>query len=176
MDHLVEGLAGMASISDHAQHRRHRAIRPASRRGYGVAVARRPGSLWSHDLPDPATRLIGRDDEVTRLRELLGRWRGCVVTIVGPGGCGKTRLALAVARESETLFADGAVFVGLADLDDARLVATEIGRVLGLVEGGGAGPAERLVAALASRRLLVVVDNLEHLVAAGPMLAQVAAR
>jgi predicted ATPase/DNA-binding CsgD family transcriptional regulator len=117
--------------------------------------------------------LIGREDDAGRLIELLARSR--LVTVIGPGGVGKTQLALEVARRMAPSFTNGAAFVGLADLDDPELVATEIARALDLVDVSGPEPTEGLHSALRSLRMLLVVDNFEHLVAAAPVLASLTA-
>jgi len=117
--------------------------------------------------------LIGREDDVSRLIDLLGRSR--LVTVIGAGGVGKTQLALEVARRMASSFTNGAAFVGLADLDDPALVATEIARSLDLVDISGPEPAEGLHSALRSLRMLLVIDNFEHLFVAAPVLASLIA-
>jgi predicted ATPase/DNA-binding CsgD family transcriptional regulator len=126
-----------------------------------------------HRLPEPPSSLIGREDEAGQLIELLARSR--LVTITGPGGVGKTRLALEVGRRMASSFTNGAAFVGLADLDDAALVATEIARSLDLIDVSGPEPADGLHSALRSLRMLVVIDNFEQLVVAAPVLASLVA-
>ena len=117
--------------------------------------------------------MIGREDDVGRLIDLLARSR--LVTVIGAGGVGKTQLALEVARRMASSFTNGAAFVGLADLDDPVLVATEIARSLDLVDVSGPEPTEGLHSALRSLRMLLVIDNFEHLVAAAPVLATLTA-
>ena len=117
--------------------------------------------------------MIGREDDVGRLIDLLARSR--LVTVIGAGGVGKTQLALEVARRMASSFTNGAAFVGLADLDDPVLVATEIARSLDLVDVSGPEPTEGLHSALRSLRMLLVIDNFEHLVAAAPVLAALTA-
>jgi predicted ATPase/DNA-binding CsgD family transcriptional regulator len=117
--------------------------------------------------------LIGRDGDVGRLIDLLARSR--LVTVIGAGGVGKTQLALEVARRMAPSFTNGAAFVGLADLDDPALVATEIARSLDLVDVSGPEPGDGLHSALRSLRMLLVVDNFEQLVAAAPVLAALTA-
>ena len=117
--------------------------------------------------------MIGREDDVGRLIDLLARSR--FVTVIGAGGVGKTQLALEVARRMASSFTNGAAFVGLADLDDPVLVATEIARSLDLVDVSGPEPTQRLHSALGSLRTLLVIDNFEHLVSAAPVLATVTA-
>ncbi|MFD5703939.1 AfsR/SARP family transcriptional regulator, partial [Streptomyces lasiicapitis] len=121
------------------------------------------------NLPSPVAALLGRDDDIPGVRQLLAETR--LVTLTGPGGVGKTRLAVAAARGLLDEFGDGVWLVELAGLDGAAgygadAVAEAVGRVLGLHEEPGAPVAavERLTWALRGRRLLVVLDNCEHLV------------
>ncbi len=124
-------------------------------------------------LPAPPSSLIGRDDDVDRLSDLVARSR--IVTVTGPGGVGKSRLALEVGRRMASSFTNGAAFVGLADLDDPELVTTEIARSLDLVDVSGPEPGDGLHSALRSLRMLIVIDNFEQLVAAAPVLASLTA-
>ncbi|MCW3054423.1 MAG: hypothetical protein JWN14_3593 [Chthonomonadales bacterium] len=125
-------------------------------------------------LPHPLTDLIGREDE--RL-EVAARLRGSrLVTLVGPGGIGKTRLALEVAAEGiedTAWYPDGVWLVALEALSEERLVVTQIASALGVREESGRSLLERLVEHLRPKRLLVVLDNCEHLLEAS---AQVVAR
>lgn len=127
-------------------------------------------------LPIVRTALLGRDDEVARLVAALEQPSNGVITIVGPGGCGKTRLAIEVARRSAAGFDHQVTYVPLADLDDPTLVTTEVARALGFVGAPGDSPSERVVAGLGHRRVLVVLDNFEHLSEASAEIEEVAAR
>ena len=122
-------------------------------------------SLETHptNLPAHLPRLIGREAEIAALRELLDREETRLVTLTGPGGVGKTSLALAAARQALAAFPDGAFLVTLAGLQDAELLLPEIAAALGVREGGGLTLEENLLAFLGDKQLLLVLDNLEQL-------------
>ena len=120
-------------------------------------------------LPVPPTSLVGRDDELRALTGLVQRDEVRLVTVTGPGGVGKTRLALAVAESAATEFADGVVFVGLASIVDAALVPTAIAGAVGLREAGSADLAG-VTHWLRQREVLLVLDNFEQVVEAAPTL------
>jgi predicted ATPase/transcriptional regulator with XRE-family HTH domain len=126
-------------------------------------------------LPAPVTPLLGRDDDVAAVAAALRRSSSRLVTLTGTGGVGKTRLALAVAREIAPQYADGVTFVALAPLDDPALVLPAVGRVTGLptVEDGDADV--RVLDQLRDARLLLVLDNLEHLPGAPAIVARLLA-
>ena len=103
---------------------------------------------------------MGRGPEIAAVRERLRGGR--VVTLTGPGGCGKTRLALRVATLAEGGFEDGARLVELASLTDPALVPASVAEALGVSERDAADPMAGVVRALAGRELLIVLDNCEH--------------
>jgi predicted ATPase/transcriptional regulator with XRE-family HTH domain len=128
-------------------------------------------------LPMPPTPLIGREAEVAQVTALLEPSGAAVrlLTLIGPGGVGKTRLALAVAAALADDYADGVVFVELAPLRDPRLVPATIARSLGLHESGGRSARELLLAAVRGQQLLLVLDNFEHVLDAAPLLTELLA-
>ena len=126
-------------------------------------------------LPAPLTPLIGREREVATVCALLRHDRVRLLTLTGTGGVGKTRLALRVAADVAEHFPDGVALVPLAALEDHDLVAATIGRALGVPETGDLPVADRITAFLQKRRLLLVLDNFEHLVAAAPLLTDLLA-
>jgi predicted ATPase/DNA-binding XRE family transcriptional regulator len=122
-------------------------------------------------LPRPATPLVGRDAEAAEVASLLRCEEVRLVTLTGPGGVGKTRLALRVAEELAASFAGGAAFVDLAPIRDPSLVAATVAQALGIREGTEVTVERRLVGALRDRALLLVPDNFEHVVEAAPVVA-----
>jgi len=125
-------------------------------------------------LPAELSSLVGRGPEIAAVRERLRTAR--VVTLTGPGGCGKTRLALRVAALAEAGFGDGARLVELAPLTDPALVPATVARALGVSERDAPTPADGLVRELADRELLMVLDNCEHILEAAGLVAALVAR
>src|SRR6478735_9259762 len=118
-------------------------------------------------FPHPALPLIGRNADLTLLLAMLAAPDGRLLTLTGPPGVGKTRLALAVAHAAARRFADGVVFVDLAPVQDPGLVLGQVARALGLPDAPGGRVAARVVDALADKEVLLVVDNCEQVLAAG---------
>ena len=122
------------------------------------------------ELPAAAGPLIGREADLDAATSLLADPDVRLVTLTGPGGIGKTRLALELARRASPDFADGTHFVALAAIDAPERVVPAIAHALGVPEEDGEPRADTLAAFLAGRELLLVADNLEHVVDAAPEL------
>lgn len=116
---------------------------------------------------------MGRERDVASVIDLLCRQDVALLTLIGPGGVGKTRLALEVAHRVTDVFPDGVWFIDLAPLDDAALVIPTIVQTLGLHAVGTETATETLRSWLQERRVLLLIDNVEHVVAAAPALAEV---
>lgn len=116
----------------------------------------------ANNLPVATAALIGRDDDLGRVGDLLGQYR--VVTLLGAGGVGKTRLALEVARRQLAGYADGVWLVELAPLSDDAHVVSAFSTLFGVEEHADRSSLASLLSALRERQLLLVVDNCEHLV------------
>ena len=112
-------------------------------------------------LPRQLTRFIGRGSTIELVGSRLAEHR--LVSLVGPGGCGKTRLAIEVGRRTTLVPPGNVFFVDLSGLSDPRLVPVTVLRALGLREAPGTGPLGSLIAQLLKRDLLVLLDNCEHL-------------
>src|SRR6266700_6195218 len=130
-------------------------------------VAPRPAPL-----PLPRSRLIDREQELAQVKTLLQEEDVGLVTLTGPGGVGKTRLALQVAADLVPQFTDGVAFISLASLKDPTLVVPTVSRALGVSQTGDDSQDERLLEYLEPRDVLLVLDNAEQLVSAAPLAAQ----
>lgn len=123
------------------------------------------------NLPAPRTSFIGREHDLAFIQGLLLRDDVGLVTLTGPAGTGKTRLALAVASAIRDQFRDGICFVALAPLGESDLVVSTIVRRLGLHEAGSASLEETLFGHLRDREMLLILDNFEHLLEAARVVA-----
>ncbi|MEH2567900.1 putative ATPase/DNA-binding winged helix-turn-helix (wHTH) protein [Bradyrhizobium sp. AZCC 2289] len=133
-----------------------------------------PAEPFQTNLPAAASELVGRTIAVQDLRALLSAYR--VVTLTGPGGIGKTRLALEVARGLFPSFQSDVRLVELVSLSDPGLVPTAVAGVLGLKLGGDEIFAESVARAIGARKLLLVLDNCEHVIDAAARLAETIVR
>jgi predicted ATPase/class 3 adenylate cyclase len=123
------------------------------------------------NLPPQPTSLIGRERELAEVVELMRRPEVRMLTLTGPGGAGKTRLALQAAADLLDDFGDGVFFVALAGVAELSLVVPTIAQAVGIRETGGLAPEEALERFLHERELLLVLDNLEHLLDAAPQVS-----
>jgi len=151
----------------------------ADERAALVAAAQRPTTVAapaSAGIPVPPTPMVGRQAQLDEVLELVRSRRTRLVTLTGPGGVGKTRLALALAAELAPDFDGAATVAELAPVRDPALVLPTIGRSLGLTQLGQADPLEAVVRLVSDHRQLVVLDNVEHLLSAASEVASLLAR
>lgn len=132
-------------------------------------IGSRPAALPAH------SDLVGRDDDAARLAALLNKRATRVVSLLGPPGVGKTALALAMAHQMGRHFADGAIFVALASVAHAGDVPDAIAQALGMLPAPGESARAALPALLREKQLLLVLDNIEHVMAIAPWLGELVA-
>ncbi len=125
-----------------------------------------------HNLPAFPTTFVGREKELAELAELLANPACRLVTLVGPGGIGKTRLALQAASNQIGVFSHGVYFAPLADVHSTDLLILAIANALRLQFSGSQAPKEQLQSHLRQRELLLVLDNMEYLLKASPILTE----
>jgi predicted ATPase/class 3 adenylate cyclase len=123
-----------------------------------------------NNLPPQLTSFVGREEEITDVERLLGHTR--LLTLTGPGGSGKTRLALRVAADLLTQFRDGSCFVDLSPVTDPALVPAAVANALGVPEAAGRPILDEVKDHLRHRELLQVVDNFEQVAEAGPVIEE----
>src|SRR6267154_3362988 len=144
-------------------------VAPVAREQRQPATAPPDGATVGGNLPMPLTRIVGRDGIIAALTAQLAQRR--FLTIVGPGGIGKTTVAIAVAETVRASYRDGVWFVGLASLADPDLVPSSLGAALG-ISLSGANPVFGLTAWLRDKHALIVLDSCEHVVGAAAALAE----
>src|SRR5262245_9772884 len=153
-------------------------IRTVAGRGYqftgevrttAAAVASPPPSRMTN-LPETISELIGREVELQEVTALAAEHR--LVSLVGAGGIGKTRLSLEVARHLLPRFPDGVFVAALGPVSSPELVAVTVASALGLMHGAGATSPEGVAGAVGTRKLLLVIDNCEHLIEAAAGMAE----
>ena len=121
-------------------------------------------------VPRPRTSFVGRERELGSARRLLGCTR--LLTLTGPGGSGKTRLSIALAAGVAAEFRDGVRFVPLAAVRDPSLVPASIAQGIGLQDARGQSLLEHMTSYLANRKVLLILDNFEHVLPAGEFVAK----
>lgn len=126
-----------------------------------------------HNLPTQTSPFIGREQELADIRRLLDEPDCRLLNLFGPGGIGKTRLALTLAAQSLDAFADGVFFVSLAPVSEAAYIAPAIAEALRFTFYGQSDPKTQLLAYLGQKRLMLIVDNMEHLLAGADLLSDI---
>ena len=154
-----------------AEYARRRPKRPARSQESVLRALPRPEPVRLGSLPAPLNRFVGREGQIGEIGALVRRDGVRLVTLTGPGGVGKTRIALRVAEEGQADFADGAAFVALAPTCAAGLVLPAIVQALRITEHETLPPLERLAGVLRERELLLVLDNFEQVLEAAPAVA-----
>lgn len=141
-------------------------------RSHQNPVKKKTPSLPVPNLPAQATVFVGRAGEVTGLVERLTSPEVRLLTLTGPGGMGKTRLALQVATVAANRFAHGVFFISLADLDAKEALVRELIRVFGLSQSETANPMAQITGFLRAREILLLLDNCEHLPEGAPVASE----
>jgi excisionase family DNA binding protein len=163
--------ADVAYYDAHRQRRSRPPTRPDGDRLRVIPFPARERDAVSR-LPRSLDTLVGRERELIHLGRLLARRELRLLTLIGPGGVGKTRLAIAAAQAAESDFPDGVDVVPLAPLNDPAMVASSIARAIGVREAADQPLGERLREALGDQHRLLILDNFEHVLAAAPLVAE----
>ena len=159
----LKGIPGRLRVFD---------VQLAARRAHREQVG---SAAVVRNFPVAATPFTGRSRELQTLRELLHRPAVRLLTLTGPAGTGKTRLALQLASRALREYADGVAFVPLASVHTPELVVAAIAQSLGLYEGGRRRPLDLVKNELRERHLLLLLDNFEQVVLAGPVVSELLA-
>ena len=163
----VRRLADALGLSEADRYALEAAATPSARFDVGIA------SCAVGSLPTPLSSFVGREREVAEVRHLLAANR--LVTLLGPGGIGKTRLAIEAATGIVGNFADGIVFVALASVRDPGLVISAVARALGIQDVGSRALVDRLRSRLRAADLLLLLDNFEHVLSAADAIGSLLA-
>ncbi|HAY85372.1 MAG TPA: hypothetical protein DCY42_10765 [Chloroflexi bacterium] len=145
-----------------------------SKAGSSLSLAS-PAAKKSHNLPTPLTNFIGRTKELAEVTELLQQPEVRLISLTGPGGTGKTRLALEAGWALLDQFPDGVYFIDLAQISDPSMVATTTAHSLGIREGGSLPPLDKMKDYLAGKKFLLIFDNFEQVTKAGADVSQLLA-
>ncbi|HUG17258.1 MAG TPA: helix-turn-helix domain-containing protein, partial [Thermomicrobiales bacterium] len=166
----LELIADALDLPKDERRRWERARRTMATQG-GQADVRQPDDASTSGVPVPLTALVGREREIAEIRGLLFEGGVRLLTLTGPGGVGKTRLAVEVAQHAQAEDPKGVSFVSLGAVRNSDRVLAEIGRALRVREQAGTPIIDRLISHLASMRLLLVLDNVEQVIEAAGSFA-----